>query len=64
VPSPVFRRLGRVDQDGIVELSGELRSVFNGGAHVVLGVLLAEDGIDGIDGVVHFELGVRQNYEK
>lgn len=36
--SPVFRRLWRVDQDGIVELSGKLRSVFDGGAHVILGV--------------------------
>ncbi len=33
--SPVFQRLGRVDQDGIGELSGELSNVFDGGAHVV-----------------------------
>jgi hypothetical protein len=35
VPSPVFQRLGRVDQDGIGELSGEFSNVFDGGAHVV-----------------------------
>jgi hypothetical protein len=36
VPSPVLSGLGRVDQDGIGELSGKLRSGFDGGDHVVL----------------------------
>jgi hypothetical protein len=36
MPSPVFRRLGRVDQDGIGKLSGKLSNVFDGGVHVVV----------------------------
>ncbi len=58
MPSPVFRRLGRVDQDGIGGLSRELSNVFDGGAHVVLLLSFCN-----VIGVVQFELVVKQNYE-